>query len=174
MNKIKDLIYTALFIAIGIVLPLCFHSIPSGGNIFLPMHLPVILAGAFLGMIPGIVVGVSTPLISFLISSMPSAVVLPGMLFELAVYGFMMGLLTKIIKTKNIYFNIYTSLIISMILGRCVSGIVNAFIFQVGTYNFNVWLSLSFIMAFPGIIIQLIVVPSIYILFNKSKNKMTQ
>lgn len=173
MNKLKDLIYTALFIAIGIVLPLCFHSIPSSGNIFLPMHLPVILAGALLGIIPGIIVGVATPLISFLISSMPSAVVLPGMLFELATYGFMMGLLTRLIKLKNIYLKIYIALIISMLFGRTISGIMNAFIFQVGTYNFSIWLSLSFIIALPGIVIQLIVVPSVYVLFNKLKSKMT-
>lgn len=97
-KEIKRIIAIAFFIAIGLVLPFCFHMVPSGGNIFLPMHLPVILGGALLGIIPGIAIGMLTPILSFLMTSMPSAVVLPGMTLELITYGFMMGLLVKLIK----------------------------------------------------------------------------
>lgn len=150
-KEIKRIIAIAFFIAIGLVLPFCFHMVPSGGNIFLPMHLPVILGGALLGIIPGIAIGMLTPILSFLMTSMPSAVVLPGMTLELITYGFMMGLLVKLIKTRWVTLNIYIALIISMLAGRIVSGLTNAFIFQAGSYHLKpgliyllLWLCLVF------------------------------
>lgn len=166
-KEIKRIIAIAFFIAIGLVLPFCFHMVPSGGNIFLPMHLPVILGGALLGIIPGIAIGMLTPILSFLMTSMPSAVVLPGMTLELITYGFMMGLLVKLIKTRWVTLNIYIALIISMLAGRIVSGLTNAFIFQAGSYHFKTWLNLSFVMALPGILLQLIIIPSLYLLLKQ-------
>ena len=49
MNHTKNLIMTALCIALGIVLPVAFHSIPNAGSIFLPMHIPVLLCGLICG-----------------------------------------------------------------------------------------------------------------------------
>ena len=39
MFKTKKLVITALLVALGIVLPFAFHSIPNAGSIFLPMHI---------------------------------------------------------------------------------------------------------------------------------------
>jgi len=39
MSRTKRLILTGLCIALGIVLPLAFHSIANAGSIFLPMQI---------------------------------------------------------------------------------------------------------------------------------------
>ena len=49
MSKTKQIVLTGLFIALGLVLPMAFHSIPNAGNIFLPMHIPVLLCGLVCG-----------------------------------------------------------------------------------------------------------------------------
>ena len=45
MTATKRLVLTAVNIALGLVLPMAFHSIPNCGNIMLPMHIPVLLCG---------------------------------------------------------------------------------------------------------------------------------
>ena len=48
--RTKRLTLAALFTALGILLPLAFHltGIPAAGQIFLPMHIPVLLCGLIL------------------------------------------------------------------------------------------------------------------------------
>lgn len=168
MNKdLKKIILAALYIALGLVLPFVFHAVPSGGTIFLPMHIPVILAGLTIGVLYSVLVGLLTPILSFFLTNMPTSVVLPGMTLELITYALACSLLIKVIKTKYSYLNVYLTLIIAMLLGRAVSGLTNAFIFQAGTYTFKTWVSLSFVTAIPGIIIQLVLIPNLYVLFKK-------
>ena len=47
MNQsVRKLTISAMFLAVGIILPMAFHSFgPNAGATFLPMHLPVLLCG---------------------------------------------------------------------------------------------------------------------------------
>jgi len=159
MNQTKKLVLTALFIAIGVALPQAFHAIPNAGSIFLPMHIGVLLSGFAVGPIYGLACGILTPLLSHLIFGMPPAPVLPGMLCELACYGFMTGLLNKVIKHENSLIKNYIVLILSMLTGRVLYGILNALIFRAGSYSFAAWISAALTTALPGIAIQLILIP---------------
>ena len=38
----KQLVLAALCVALGVVLPVAFHSIPNAGSVLLPMHIPVL------------------------------------------------------------------------------------------------------------------------------------
>lgn len=171
MKPTKKIVFAALFIAIGVVLPLCFHMVPSGGNIFLPMHLPVIIGGMLIGPYYGLLVGFLTPTISHLLTAMPPSVVYPGMTLELMSYAFFSGLLIRIIKTNYKTLNVYLALIPTMLMGRIISGVTNATIFQAGKYSFEAWITASFITAIPGIVIQLIVIPVVYIFSEKMLRK---
>lgn len=42
----RNIVLSALFIALGIIIPILFHAVGMG-SVFLPMHIPVILAGFF-------------------------------------------------------------------------------------------------------------------------------
>ena len=66
MNQnVKRMVYGGLLIAIGVILPQAFHIFgQSAGQTFLPMHIPVILAGMLIGPLWGAGVAVIVPLLS--------------------------------------------------------------------------------------------------------------
>ncbi len=166
--KTRQLVLTALFIAIGVVLPQAFHMIPNAGSIFLPMHIPVLISGFAVGPLFGLLCGILTPVLSHFIFGMPPTPVLPGMLCELAVYGLMTGIFNRIIKIKNDYAKAYVVLILAMLCGRVTYGILNALIFKAGSYSLNAWISAAFVTAIPGIIIQLILIPVLVVRLKKA------
>jgi hypothetical protein len=84
---------TALLLALGVVLPIVFHAIPLGGRIFLPMHLPTFVAGLVMGPIAGLVVGAGSPIMSAIVTGRPPVFYMVPMIFELATYGLVAGLL---------------------------------------------------------------------------------
>lgn len=161
-SKVNRQVLTALFIALCVVLPMAFHSIPNAGSIFCPMHIPVLLCGMVCGPIYGGFCGLVGPLLSSLLTGMPPMGMLPGMMVELMVYGLVTGLLTKKDPAKNTIPRLYVSLITAMLAGRVISGIVKAFIFLAGEYSMQMWATASFVTAFPGIVIQLVFIPVIY------------
>ena len=51
--SVKALVISALFLALGIVLPQALHAIPNAGSVLLPMHIPVLLCGMAAGPLYG-------------------------------------------------------------------------------------------------------------------------
>lgn len=95
---------TVIGITLSVAIPQLFHviGIVSGtgslpGSAFLPMHLGVFFTALLAGPAVGAVTGAVSPLLSFALTGMPSAALLPFMMIELTVYGLVCGLL----KTKN-------------------------------------------------------------------------
>jgi len=147
---------TALFLALGIIVPFLFHQFALTGRIFLPMHIPVFLAGIFVGPLSGIIVGILSPIISFFLTGMPPAYAVPLMAMELPIYGLCIGLLIRI---KGLH--LILALVISMILGRFgfATGLLILGQFLNMPYGFSTFLKVTFIAGLPGIIIQLILIP---------------
>lgn len=166
MNKTRNIVFAGLLTAIGVILPMAFHSIPNAGAIFLPMHIPVLLCGMIVGYKYGLLCGLLTPIVSYLLTGMPPGAILPIMIVELGIYGLTAGILKKI--TPNNIVGKYITLIGAMISGRIVSGLGKAFIFNLGSYSIQMWVTSSFITALPGIIIQLIAIPLVIIALEKS------
>lgn len=165
----RQLVFAALCAALGLVLPMAFHAIPNAGGIFLPMHIPVLLCGFLCGGGWGLACGALVPVLSHLLSAMPPAMILPGMVCELAVYGLVTGLLFRLIKTKNRLANIYISLLGAMVCGRVVSGLANGLLFRAGQYTFAAWIAASFVTALPGIVIQLLLLPALVYALQRVK-----
>ena len=161
MSAVKKSIITAVCIALCVVLPQAFHAVPNAGAIYLPMHIPVLLCGLICGGSYGLLCGLAGPALSALLTGMPPAAVLPGMLVECGVYGLAAGLLMQLVRTKHLYADLYISLAAAMLLGRVVSGIAKALIFSAGSYSMVSWVAGSFVTALPGIVIQLALLPSI-------------
>ena len=153
MNQsVRKLTISAMFLAVGIILPMAFHSFgPNAGATFLPMHLPVLLCGFLCGPAYGAFIGVLTPLLSSFLTGMP--VLVPtgiAMVFELSCYGCLSGLLLK-------HCHLYVALILTMLAGRIVNGILLSFMGK--AYTLTIFLTVSFITAIPGILLQLLLVP---------------
>jgi uncharacterized membrane protein len=157
MNSASRLVTTATLIAFGIIFPMMFHLLGISGHIFLPMHIPVLIAGFFLGGKAGFVVGVMTPILSSALTGMPQFMpMLPIMEVELATYGVAGGYLYK-----RRHINLRVSLLITMIIGR--SAVMLAVYCMVAMLNIRIapldYLKGAFISGIPGIVIQMIVVP---------------
>lgn len=169
MSYVKKAIITAACIALCVVLPMAFHAIPNAGNTFLPMHIPVLLCGLICGWPFGLLCGLAGPLLSSVMTGMPAAARLPGMLVELAVYGLMTGLLMKWIHTQKLYADLYISLTAALLAGKVIAGIAKALIFSAGEYSMAAWAAGYFVTAWPGLLIQLALIPAILAALEKAR-----
>ena len=168
-TNIVKMTYTAILIACGIALPFAFHAIPEAGKLISPMHIPVLLCGLICGFPCGMCCGILTTLLSSLLTGMPGPASLPAMLCELAVYGLVSSLLMQFVRTKNLYLDIYISLLGAMLSGRIVYGVLNSLIFSAGRYSLQIWATSAFVTAIPGIIIQVIAIPVIVLALQKAR-----
>lgn len=160
MKSTKNLVLAGLFLALALLLPFLTGQIPSIGSMLLPMHIPVLLCGFFCGWPFGLAVGVIAPLLRSVMLGMPpmfpTAV---AMAFELAVYGFMTGLLYKRFPKKIGY--IYATLLISMIAGRIVWGAVSYGFYGLSAtaFTWDIFIGGAVLNALPGIALQLVLIP---------------
>ncbi len=169
MSKTKKLTLSALFMALGIVLPFFTGQIKQIGNMLLPMHIPVLLCGFVCGAPYGLTVGFIVPLFRSLLFSrpelMPTAI---AMAIELAAYGAVTGLMYAKFKKKK--FGIYTSLIVAMVAGRAIWGIASIVLYRIlgNPFTWEIFAAGAFLNAIPGIIIQLILIPIIIFALEKA------
>ena len=99
-----------LLLGAAFVLPALAHAAGVPVRAWLPMHWPVILAGLCYGWRSGALIGLAAPGVSFLLSGMPPAVVLPGMTAELAAYGMLAGLFRGTLR-QNLWLSVAAALI---------------------------------------------------------------
>ena len=174
-NKKKSLFavrlaYAAVCLALALVLPLLTANIREFGNALCPMHIPVLLCGFLCGWPWGLVVGAVAPVLRSVIFGMPS--VFPeavGMALELATYGFVSGLLYRLLPRKLPY--LYVSLIAAMVSGRLVWGAARYLLAGLTntTFPFEVFLAGALTTAVPGILLQIVIVPFILLALEKEK-----
>ena len=168
ISNIKRMTLTALCIALCVVVPMAFHVIPNAGAVMLPIHLPVLLCGLVCGWQYGLLCGILGPLVSSVLTGMPPAAMLPGMMVECGMYGCVGGLMMEYIHTGSLYADLYISLPVAMLMGRVISGIVKALILTPGL-SFTAWVTASFVTAFPGIMIQLIFLPTLIVALTRAR-----
>lgn len=164
------LVLAAFFLALSYVMPFLTGQIPEIGAMLCPLHIPVILCGFICGWQWGLMVGLVAPLFRSLTLGMPPF--FPTalcMAFELAVYGGVSGIMKRILPLKKIY--IYCSLLIAMILGRLVWGVAMLVFMgiQGNTFTFSAFLAGAVFNALPGIVLQIIIIPAIVMVCDKSK-----
>lgn len=158
-NYTKRLVIAGLLLAIGIIVPVIFHTNQIAGNIFLPMHIPVLIGGFLLPPHLAMLLGMLTPILNSLITGMPPLFPMATiMVFELGFYGLVTSFLYRKLKLPSVLV-----LIISMIVGRIMAGVtifllVALFAVKLDPINFII---LSVSAGLPGIIIQLLLVPSL-------------
>lgn len=153
----KKIVYTAIFAALGIVIPQFFHLFggPTAGATFLPIHLPVFVGAMLLGPISGLLIAIISLIVGVSLG-MPTFSIAVFLFFEMIVYGLVAGYLYKIRKM-----NVYLSFFIAKILGMATMFVFSLFLLDL--FNLTVpptYGSLTmFVIGIPGIIIQVILVP---------------
>lgn len=166
--KVQKLVLSAMFLAIGMVLPFLTGQIREIGNMLLPMHLPVMLCGLLCGWQYGLAVGFITPLLRSVTFGMP--LLYPAaisMAFELATYGLMLGLLFGRARWKCLR-RLYFSLLVAMLCGRLVWGAVQCLLLGLGGFSLQMFWAGAVLNAIPGILLQLILIPAIMLLLRRT------
>jgi uncharacterized membrane protein len=169
-NNLKKLILSALFLAIGFILPMLIGQIPVLGKALLPMHIPVLLCSLICGWKYGSIIGFILPILrSFLFSvpvMYPTAI---AVAFEMTVYGIVTGLLYERAKRKTLP-TLYLCLIISMLAGRIVRCIAEILLLELygNSFVWQAFMSGTIINSIPGIILQLIVVPAVMLALKQA------
>ena len=175
MTHLTKIVTTAVCIALCVVLPLALHLIPGAGSLNLgtllsPMHLPVLLCGLVCGWQYGLVCGIIGPLLSSLLTSMPGWGYLPNMMIELALYGLISGIMIGLVRTGKQTVDLYISLVTAMLVGRILTGIARAL--TLGIFmpvTLESWATGYFVSSLPGIILQLILLPVLYMALQRAK-----
>ena len=169
-NQIRRLTLTAMFIALGYLLPFLTGQNPQFGAMLSPMHIPALLCGFVCGWQYGLVAGAIMTLLRSATLGMPY--IFPdavAMAFELAAYGCAAGLLYRALP-KHIAF-VYVTLVLSMLIGRAVWGLASA-VLMMGTENAfttQAFLAGAFINAWPGIVLHILVIPPVVLGLRRAK-----
>ncbi len=158
VTRTRFISHSALFLALAVLLPVGFHAFGLAGRIFLPMHIPVLLAGFLAGPWSGVAVGLLAPSLSYLLTGMPPTYAVPLMSLELPMFGLVAG-----IAYGRLRLNVYIALIVAMLLGR----VMFAFgLLVLGRFMELPYTAAQFIAGggaiwsgLPGIMVQLVLIP---------------
>ncbi len=168
LSYVQKIVYTAMCTALCVVLPMAFHTVADAGQVFLPMHIPVLLCGLMCGWPFGFICGLLGPALSCMITSMPPIAMLPSMMVECAAYGCVTGLMMCWVHTKNPTLDLYVSMLTAMAAGRILSGLAKSLIFSPGTAPFA-WVTTSLVAGIPGIAIQLVLIPLVVYALTRAR-----
>lgn len=164
------MVLSAMFLALGIVLPFLTGQIPVIGSKLLPMHIPVLICGYVCGWKYGLIVGLVVPVLRSAMFGMPPMMpTAAAMAFELAAYGAATGILYQKLPKTNV--SLYISLIGAMIVGRLVWGVVSMPLYGIAGKAFSVQMFIAggFVNAVPGIILQIVLIPVIIMALRQAK-----
>lgn len=159
---VKGLVSFGL-IMLAVLLPQLVHLTlgQAGGVRWLPMYLPVLLAGCLLGVRWGMGVGVLSPVVSFALTSlwgdpMPAAARLPFMMAELCVFAAVSGIFSKQIAKNG--WMAFPAVLLGAVAGRAFF-LLLAVLFQ-SVAPFTVGTVLSQIeTGLSGLVLQAAMVP---------------
>lgn len=169
--NVKKLVISAMLLALGMVLPFFTAQLKEIGDTLLPMHIPVMLCGLICGWQYGLVVGFMLPVLRSVLIGMPP--LYPNALWmalEIATYGFVIGFIyAKSHKNKISW--VYISLLAAMLSGRIVWGVVKALLLGIkgSSFTLTAFIMGGFVDAFPGIVLQLLLIPAVMLIINRYK-----
>lgn len=160
MNQTKTMTISAIFIAIGIIFPQIFHIFgPSAGKMFLPMFIPIFLAALILPWTYAALISVIVPILSSVLTGMPSIPMVYFMTIELFAYATAANLLRQ-------KFNIYINIILSLFIGRTTY--VLPILYAANILNMNLMFAskqaiiAGIMTSIPGMVLQLLLIPFLY------------
>ncbi len=169
-KKTWKITYSAVCLALAMVLPFLTGQIPQIGKMLSPMHIPVYLCGFLCGWPWGLAVGLIAPLMRSVLFGMPAF--FPGacaMSLELATYGAVSGLLYRRLHAG--IGRIYLALLIAMVCGRVVWGAAR-YVFaglSGSSFPMQAFIAGAVTNAIPGIILHLLLIPVIVLAMQRAK-----
>lgn len=160
---IRQIPLTALFVALGIVLPQFFHLVGLG-SIFLPMFLPIMLGSMLLSWRFALTLAVLCPVVSWAITGMPPIAppVLPVMLVELIIIALTISIIHVHLK-KSFWLALIAGILLDRIVLLVLVYILSP-LFGLDHPLFSVALVTA---GLPGIVLQLVTIPPAMVLIRQ-------
>ena len=162
--KTQQITLIALFIALCILVPFLFHLVGLG-KMFLPMFLPILLAGFIIEFPAAILVGLLGPWISALTTGMPP-------LFPTALSMSIEGLVTSGLASylyHKMQIRFWIGLIVAIIAQRLARIVMLLLILQLFGLPAKALSIADFVYSLPGVLLQLLLTPIILFMLWKSK-----
>ena len=170
-TDIRSYTLIALFVLLNVAVPWALHQFHLAGATYLPMHIFVLISGLAFGWQAGLIVGLLTPLASYAVSGMPVLQILPQLVVELSFYGLLAGTLREKLNLRVVW-----ALVGAMIGGRLslLLAVLVIYLISGETYSplgletnpfFSVWSAIK--QGWPGIVIQLVMIPVIFWMARK-------
>lgn len=158
----RTVTFSGLFIALGVLLPMLFHSVGLG-PLFLPMFWPVAAAGFFLNPAGALFVGICTPLLSLLLTGMPPVPIVYKMVLELAV----LGVTVSVVRTR-LKFPGLSALLIAIITAELVGIAGSALLAPLLGLPPALYALGGLVRSLPGIALMIILLPLLLRRFSSS------
>ena len=154
----RELSYCGLFGAAALLLPVIFHMVRLG-HVFMPMYLPLVALGFFVGPLPAAITAFLAPLLSGALTGMPPFY--PPTAVTMALELAAMSALIAFLVRRWPGYNIWAVLLPVLLLGRVINiGLVYAISLLIhlpAAYMAG----LSLLSGWPGIILMVVVIPAI-------------
>lgn len=161
---VKKALYLFLTVVSAVILPQIVHAagVITGtgaviGQILMPMYFPVLIFGLCAGPVAGAATGIISPLISFAVTGMPAASVLPFITLELFAFGLFAGIFNNI-KISPVL-KVLSVQLISRFL-RVLATVAAVYLFKNASVGITATVS-GMLMGIPGMLLQLLSVPYI-------------
>lgn len=168
--RVLRLTYSALYLAIALVLPFLTGQIPQIGSMLCPMHIPALLCGFVCGWPWGLAVGFIAPLLRSALFGMPTMFpAAVAMAFELAAYGAVAGLLYRVLPKRTGC--TYVALIAAMVAGRLIWGAARYLLAGLAHSAFTpaLFLAGAVTTALPGILLHIVLIPVLVMVMRKAR-----
>ena len=163
----RDLALGGLLGALAIALPVLFHALgPGVGPILLPMYLPILALGLLASWRTTVLVGLIAPLLSAVLTGMPPLAPPVALLMaaELAALAGVAG------AARRAGLGVWPACVLALVGSRLVGTLALLTVGHTLGYNRSVWeyAVLSLGVAWPGMLLQLTVVPAAVALVERT------
>ncbi len=157
--RIKEISFSLAFTVLAVYAPILIHAVSGvdGGRTYLPMPFFVLAAGLLLGWRAGLATALMSPVVSYLISGMPMANILPFVTLQLAAYGMIAGILGKKYDT-------FVSVAAAIATGWLAIGVSMLLFSKMSALDY---VAQGLRAGFPGIALQIVLIPLIALLAKK-------
>ena len=165
----REAAFILLTVASAVILPQILHGVGAllgiGGQLgqmLLPMYIPVLILGFYRGPVPAAIVGLMAPLVSFALTGMPAAVILPYITVELIATGVLAGVFSKVKIAAPL------RVLATQAAAKAVRVAVHATVLAITTGGVKASVLFAGVLtSIPGLLVQLILVS--YLIIEKEK-----
>lgn len=156
-ERLRAMVISAAMAALGLVLPVAFHA-AGLGNKFLPMLLPLLLAGFLVPLRWAVLTGGLTPLISCLATGMPP--LYPPVALAVALEGAVLaGVASAVYRNRPA--RRWVALLSAIAAGRATAVVSTWFLARMFDLPPGVSSVAVLMQGAPGVALQLVVVPPV-------------